>query len=226
MLTFIDQIEKVYKSDREIKNAKSPLKLGPKVYSGFASTLNKYADLMPRLVLQGGFNILFATSSDEFRIVEASVSVTPSSNTASAIRDSLGLVHVGLDAVGRPTPLFVFHSQKPLSAWDGQLRVRRPTTVEGFDNRRFKQAWPLGELVESGAGRTVDIDPGGYGPGCSEFVMSGLTLKDNFTCHYIGLVDTNPAGSDHDFLDYLLAGRSETFDDMWVDLQARLRGRA
>jgi hypothetical protein len=171
--------------------------------------LNERAPEAPQLTIGRGFNIFWATTLEAVRATAAQERSAP-----HVLRDRLGLVHFDPAKWKRGLHLIVFEATLPI----GQLptaafRAARPTTLDGFDNPRFRQYRPP-DMAPRGYGATVDITDGDYALGLPEIVSTEIPIQANFTCRYLGRVIEGPRGTDEGFVDFLSQG---------ADLQAMAR---
>jgi hypothetical protein len=213
----LKQIAKKHKWDRRLRNAIAANATASALRDA-ASIINHYSDEMTRLLLSGPYNIFFATTRRAFSTAESLLAGMGDDEAATAIRDHLGLVQVEPISSLQPMPLFVFESLKTVGEMENEFRVARPTTIDGFDNRRFRQSWSKRAYAQaSGGGLTVYLRPG-FGEGMPEFVATGLPLKGNFKCRYLGSVLRPAAGNDVEFLSYLMHKRRLSLDEMALRL--------
>lgn len=202
VLDMLKQYHKVYKDDRELAAlVKNPLHTD-RFFQRAAEAINKYARTNVPVRLSGAFNIVFMTSTARFdRIVPDYHSLSGAAR-AKRVRDVLGLVQVAPLKDKPPPALFAFRTLVPASVLMSGARIARPTTVDGFDNSRFKQFWEHAELEPDGGGMTVCMARP-FSPGSSEFVATAMLLKDQLTCEYVGTVTEPTTGTDPEFLDYM-----------------------
>lgn len=179
-----------------------------------ARLLNQYSTMMPHLTLGEGFNAFWATTREAIEEIEAG-----STDPAHDVRDILGLVQHNPSKIGGPIPLFLFEGVAPLGALPNRdaFRCARPTTLDGFNNPRFRQARPHG-FAENGCGATVDIRGGAYSVGVPEIISTEMPLRGQLKCRYLGKVLRDPAGNDTDFIRFLAGGR--TLQDVAAELDA------
>ncbi len=126
---------------------------------------------------------------------------------AGRLRDLLGLIHIKPRRRRRTRHLFLFRGRRTLEAIRGaptSFRCARPTTFDGFDNRRFCQP-TLTTPWEDGWGMTIDIAGNGLAVGMPEVVVNPLPVAD-FECSYLGEVPDANFGSDADYLDLIATG--------------------
>lgn len=176
-----------------------------------ADLINAVAPRMPDLTLSDWGTIFWAVPSTEVARIQArsssSTDALPSTE-ARQLRNELGLVHI--DAVGNDPDrhIFVFEGKVSLSHLERDdrllFRCARPTTLDGWDNRRFCQPM-LSVPKVSGCGLTVDLANGTFGPGAAELVSTPLAIR-HFECRYVGPLDAVDDGSDASYLDLLAEG--------------------
>jgi hypothetical protein len=213
------EIEKVHKVDRRVRAALAP-RPPAEVIRAVAGVINEYIPKMPTLALGIPFNLFWATTIDAVRTLEreASESGQP---IGELIRNYLGLGHVQPDGSGRARHLFVFEGLRPLGEMQpGEgFRIARPTTIDGFDNPRFRQSMGSSTQAVSGCGLTVKLGEPHFADGAPELVSTKIPLKGNFSCRWIGEVASRPPGNDHSFLEFLRSGRS--LDEIGQGLMSR-----
>lgn len=119
---------------------------------------------------------------------------------ARRLRDVLGLIHVNPRKRDLARHLFLFRSEHSLSkirARPTHFSCARPSTLDGFDNRRFCQ--PHLQPWQSGWGMTIDIDANRCSVGLPEIVLSPLSLY-HFQCEYVGKITGAAFGPDEEYL--------------------------
>jgi hypothetical protein len=174
---------------------------------------------MPKLSIGGLFDFFWATSAHSVKELENSVRAgalpghvdtsNPPPELAERIRDFLGLAHIRPDDRGEGQHVFLFEARATLEeiASDIDFRVARPTTIDGFDNPRFRQRRPnSGDIVE-GCGMTVNLNGGEFCIGAPELVSTEISIMKYFHCRWVGKIGTEPRGSDQAFVDFLRENR-------------------
>lgn len=212
----LGQILKVHKYNRAVKNALAP-SASDNAMIRAADAINEYSPLMGRLVLSGPYNIFFAT-----RLSDAIAIETRSPFPADGLRDALGLVQTKPVSSAGGKPLFAFEAKGPISTYADELRIARPTTIEGFNNLRFRQCWPSDWPHPQSHGKTVQLGHT-FGTGLPEWVATGVPLRDNFLCRFVGRVRTFPQGTDATFLQYIDPKPTVPLADMATYLDQRMR---
>lgn len=170
-----------------------------------ASLLNRATRYMPDLTLSDSDTIFWATPEREFdRLIAdwgaARTTAPGGGNPAGYVRDKLGLVHLDAVAPNTARHLFAMRGTMRLSDIGRSVRFQcaRPSTLDGFDNPRFRQSLPA-TPAHPGCGLTVDLHLGSFGIGAAELVSTPLSLAF-FQCEYIGELLTPPDGSDADYV--------------------------
>lgn len=182
-----------------------------------AGVINTMTHEFDFLTLGWKYGVFWGTHLAHFERIEAAhyASGKRPEDLAATVRDCLGLVQYGPDNDGKAQHLFAFVARTPNREVTQKFKARRPTTLDGFDNHRFRQHLPVVPQPVAGCGFTVDLSPAAYGIGAPECVSTEIPLK-NFTCRYLGSVGTPAWGTDAEFLHYLSPPKG--FDDMASDL--------
>jgi len=197
--------KKVHRKDREIRNVLSP-KPTAKAIARVGDIINRYPKL-DKAILGYQFDLFWGTTNEEVQDVERKSGGGDS--FAHALRDRLGLAHL-IPKLGAPKRhLFVFEATRALAdiQRDSDFIVARPTTIEGFDNPRFRQRRPFRLDEPWGFGLTVDLTSGIFADGAPEVVASPVRIGGNFVCRYAGCVSRLAKGTDDDFLKFLSRGK-------------------
>jgi len=186
-----------------------------------ANIINLAAQDMGTLMLALDRNIFWATTRDAFAQIELNAVANGQPNACSEARNVLGLGHIEPYTHLRPRPLYLFEAVRPLSEMKKELRVARPTTIDGFNNLRFRQKWGLPPRSH-GSGLTVHLKSG-FGDGAPEFVATGVPIRDNFRCRYLGNIADYAPGNDDEFLAYLKNVVCEPADELARELEQAMR---
>lgn len=188
-----------------------------------ADIINGHAGRMSTLSLSEWGTIFWAAPAQEIdRLVATCASGSSPMQVARALRDALGLVHMEFDLTHPDRHLFLFRATASIDEIlaNEDFVVSRPTTLDGWDNRRFCQPLLPPSPFCDGCGMTVDIAGFKVSPGAAEVVCSALPIKF-FEISYIGPVDKSEFGADSDFLELIREGRDlEDFVDYLTDLAA------
>lgn len=209
IIPMIQEIRKSHKDDMDAR-----LALQPHAPSGAirkaADLINKYAPRMS-LKLGGLHDVFWATTLSEFEtLVGETRQPGAKLSLAERIRDRLGLASIEPTNRQEPRHLFAFIGQVPLAAIAEHIDfvAARPTMIEGFDNRRFRQRRSGSSAIPTGFGQTVDLNGGSFCDGGPELVVTGVEIGQYFQCQWLGEIRTPTAGTDEDFVKFLLGGRS------------------
>jgi len=173
-----------------------------------ADIINGHAGRMSTLSLSDWGTIFWAAPTQEIeRLMATCAAGAPPMQVARLLRDALGLVHMEFDLTHPDRHLFLFKATAPIDEIliDEDLVVSRPTTLDGWDNRRFCQPLLPPSPFYEGCGMTVDIADFKVSPGAAEVVCSALPIKF-FEVSYIGPVDKSEFGADADFIEMIREG--------------------
>jgi hypothetical protein len=214
--TLLLRVQKNHPDDIAIRRVLRP-RASDEAIADAARLINRYCDRLPQLEVGGLRNFFWATSLDRLRDVEQEffdmlrngvVGLSPE-ELPNYVRDMLGLAHISPDPYGQPCHLFVFEGQMTLDEMAARVdfRCARPTTIDGFENPRFRQRRPPSAALALGFGMTVNLGRGVYGDGLPELVSTGISIAGHFKCRHLGKVSRMPLGSDVDFVDFLQGGR-------------------
>lgn len=197
-----------------------------------ADLITEYSQDMPKLAMGRTYDFFWASIADEVAAIEKTTADKPAAirrhMTPRLLRDRLGLVHLRPSRAGKPIPLFVFEAKASLTelGHPKAFRVSRPTTLDGFDNPRFRQQATT-RTEQDGCGATVDLSEGLYGDGLPEMVSREIALLGRFECRYVGRLATDAVGSDKDFVSFLARHiKPEELDARLGDLAAELDAKA
>lgn len=207
-----DMLEELYKAkkpDKVLQGLIYSAVHSDEFYMRAAHVLNARVSTPVPVVLSGPRNIFYLTSSQRLEKAAPGYRNLPLDLRAHKIRDVLGLGHLAARGDGRPYPLFAFRGMAPARKLQQGARIARPTTVDGFDNNRFKQEWAAADLDPCGGGMTVRLDTP-FMAGSSEFVSTKILMRGHFVCEYLGSVTRPAAGSDAEFVKYLDAHHGGT----------------
>lgn len=119
---------------------------------------------------------------------------------AERLRDVLGLVQIEPGPRDPQRFLVLFTSGQTvvdIRAGRTQFLCARPSTFDGFDNRRFCQRHL--ESWESGWGMTIDLAERTCAVGLREMVLNPLALH-HFRCEYVGELKGSRFGNDEEYL--------------------------
>ncbi len=216
---FLTQIGAVDKNNRRVRSALAPHP-SEQALRGAADVINEFSNTMDVLVLKGAHNIFFATAKTVLDDIEGRARRL-ARHPVNEVRDVLGLCHIHPISPVEPRPVFVFESVRPVAEFSSQFRIARPTTIDGFDNPRFRQEWPTAHDRAKGSGLTVFLKHG-FDAGAPEYVATGIALKDNFRCRYLGAVDTMPVGTDLEFIKFLMKDHKTTLLELADELSKAL----
>jgi len=169
--------------------------------------------------------VLWGTRYEEIERVMVAMRADPTAtldHCAKRLRDMLGLVHIDFGASDVERFLILFYSVSTVADIRGRTNFAcaRPSTFDGFDNRRFCQPHLIS--WEPGWGMTIDIADADCGVGLPEIVLNPLGLR-HFQCEYLGEVVHANFGGDDKYLD-LLAPPPPIAKHMADALDARAAG--
>ena len=210
------RIQKSYPNDRSVRRALLP-RASDKIRVDAARIVNDYTARLQHLTIGGPYNFFWATTRSQLREIEHDFMSAMSNNLAGVspedlanyVRDVLGLSHIQPDYWGCEKDIYAFETIVTLK----QIRTRvdfrsaRPTTIDGFDNPRFRQLLPVTPRHRKGFGLTVDLADGKFADGVPEVVSTEIPLFQNFVCRWLGKVSTRTEGEDGAFVQFLRNGR-------------------
>lgn len=187
-----------------------------------ADLINSIAPRAPDFTLSDWNTVFWAAPSSEVDRIQADclrlIGRLQPSAQARHLRDALGLVQLDADIADPNRHIFLFEGRVSLSelAKTHRLlfRCARPTTLDGWDNRRFCQPG-LSPPPVAGCGMTVNLANGAFGPGAAELVSTPVPIM-HFECRYVGPLDGSDFGTDAEYLAVLL--RSGDLSAMASDL--------
>lgn len=173
-----------------------------------ADIINGHSARMSTLSLSEWGTIFWAAPTQEIDRLLATCAIGASPmQVARFLRDALGLVHMEFDLTHPDRHLFLFRATASIDEIlaEEALIVSRPTTLDGWDNRRFCQPLLPPSPFYEGCGMTVDIADYKVCPGAAEVVCSALPIKF-FEVSYLGPVDRSAFGDDADFVEMIREG--------------------